>query len=456
MNSEKVAVRTKLMIIAAALMGFGGIMSETAMNVTFPELTKVFNISMGTISWVTTAYLLAVAIVMTLSSFLYKRFMNRTLFLTSVVIFIVGTLVGGMAQNFEILLLGRILQGIGAGISLPLTFNLILEHIPMKKLGVWMGFASMILSLAPSIGPTYGGLLIDTLGWRMIFHTTLVIPVVALLLGFSSFKKEEKPHKNINFDFLAFILLSVALTSLLITVTELESGHFNITLLIVFVITLGLFIWRSLTSQSEFLNIRVLGKLSFLMAIIPFFFYQFANIGGNFIIPNYLQIGFGVSSLLAGFSLLPGTLLAGLLNPVFGKIYDKKGERIPLYLGNSLFLLALILMSILTENMGFIGMTILYVIFALGRVMSFGVLNTSALAHLDAENRADGSAIFQTAQQFAGALGTAIVALISAASPNIKTGMNHTLLLFCGLGIIIFVLFIIMFKTDTYQNKINQ
>ncbi|WP_349627494.1 MULTISPECIES: DHA2 family efflux MFS transporter permease subunit [unclassified Enterococcus] len=455
MNREEITIKTKLMIIAAALMGFGGIMSETAMNVTFPELTKVFNISMGTISWVTTAYLLAVAIVMTLSSFLYKRFMNRSLFLISVIVFIIGTIVGGLAQNFEILLIGRILQGIGAGISLPLTFNLILEYVPMKKLGLWMGFASMILSLAPSIGPTYGGLLIDTLGWRMIFYTTLAIPVIALLIGFSSFEKVKKPDNNINFDFIAFILLSAALTSLLIMVTELESGHFNLLLLMLFIMTIGLFIWRSLTSQSEFLNIRVLGKLSFLMALIPFFFYQFANIGGNFIIPNYLQIGFGVSSLLAGFSLLPGTLLAGLLNPIFGKIYDKKGEKIPLYVGNSLFLIALILMSILTENMGFIGMTVLYTIFALGRVMSFGVLNTSALAHLKAENRADGSAIFQTAQQFAGALGTAIVALISAASPNIKVGMNHTLLLFCGLGVIIFILFIIMFKTATYQNKIN-
>ncbi|MFM9745418.1 MFS transporter, partial [Streptomyces brasiliscabiei] len=98
----------------------------------------------------------------------------------------------GLAPSFSTLLIGRVLQGIGSGVAIPLTFNLVIEYIPIERIGIWMGFASMIMSLAPSIGPTFGGLLVDTLGWRMIFFTILIIPVASFLIGFSSFAKDQK------------------------------------------------------------------------------------------------------------------------------------------------------------------------------------------------------------------------------------------------------------------------
>lgn len=449
--NTKVPQSVVRMIVASALMGFAGIMSETSMNVTFPKLSKIFGVSMESLAWVTTIYLLMVAIMMTLSAYFRRRFSERSLFLSSVVIFVFGTLIGGTAVNFEILLVGRILQGIAAGIALPLTFNIILDRVPMSKLGTWMGFGSLVVSIAPSIGPTYGGLLVDSLGWRSIFFIILILVIISLFMGITSFEKSEPKDKSAKLDILQFILLAIALTTSLIVVSELETGKLNVPTLIVFCISLSLFIWKSLTSKIEFLNIRLFAKPAFLLAIIPFTLYQFANIGGNYLIPSYLQIGFGVSSLLAGLSLLPGSLISALLNPWFGKIYDSKGAKLPLYVGNIILTASLIFMYVFSHSLGMLLLTLIYIVFSFGRVMAFGNIQTSAVAHLSKEDGPHALALFQMMNQYGGSIGTAVVALISSQYSNIKDSFQMMNLLFIVFGLLSFVFFKLMFRTKAYR-----
>lgn len=449
--NTKVPQSVVRMIVASALMGFAGIMSETSMNVTFPKLSKIFGVSMESLAWVTTIYLLMVAIMMTLSAYFRRRFSERSLFLSSVVIFVFGTLIGGTAVNFEILLVGRILQGIAAGVALPLTFNIILDRVPMSKLGTWMGFGSLVVSIAPSIGPTYGGLLVDSLGWRSIFFIILILVIISLFMGITSFEKSEPKDKSAKLDILQFILLAIALTTSLIVVSELETGKLNVPTLIVFCISLSLFIWKSLTSKIEFLNIRLFAKPAFLLAIIPFTLYQFANIGGNYLIPSYLQIGFGVSSLLAGLSLLPGSLISALLNPWFGKIYDSKGAKLPLYVGNIILTASLIFMYVFSHSLGMLLLTLIYIVFSFGRVMAFGNIQTSAVAHLSKEDGPHALALFQMMNQYGGSIGTAVVALISSQYSNIKDSFQMMNLLFIVFGLLSFVFFKLMFRTKAYR-----
>lgn len=450
-NNTKVPKNVVRMIVASALMGFAGIMSETAMNVTFPKLSKIFDVSMESLAWVTTIYLLMVAIMMTLSAYFRRRFSERILFLASVVIFVFGTLIGGTAVNFTVLLVGRIFQGIAAGIALPLTFNIILDRVPMSKLGTWMGFGSLVVSIAPSIGPTYGGLLVDSLGWRSIFFIILILVIISVFIGITSFEKSEPKDKSAKLDILQFLLLAITLTTSLIVVSELETGKLNVPILISFCISLGLFIWKSLTSKVEFLNIRLFAKPAFLLAIIPFTLYQFANIGGNYLIPNYLQIGFGVSSLLAGLSLLPGSLISALLNPWFGKIYDEKGAKLPLYLGNIILTLSLIFMYVFSHSLGVLLLTLIYIVFSFGRVMAFGNIQTSAVAHLSKEDGPHALALFQMMNQYGGSIGTAVVALISSQHSNIKDAFQTMNLLFIVFGLFSFIFFNLMFRTKAYR-----
>ena len=150
---EKVALKELLAIVALSVVAFSGIMAETAMNVTFTVLSQEFNRDLNRIQWVTTLYLLAVTIMITTSAFLIKRFNSRWLWLSSVFIFLIGTLLSGFAPTLTWLLIGRILEGIAAGIAMPLVFNYVVDVVPAKYVGTYMGLASLVVGLAPSFGP---------------------------------------------------------------------------------------------------------------------------------------------------------------------------------------------------------------------------------------------------------------------------------------------------------------
>ena len=151
-------------VFAAGLMSFSGVLIETAGNVTFPVLMKDFHVNMATVQWMTTGYLLVASIIMPLSAYLKRNFSSRKLFVTAATLFICGLVIDAVANQFIFLVLGRVIQGAGAGIAIPLMFNIILERTPLDKIGLLMGIGIMITAVAPALGPTFGGLVVNTLG----------------------------------------------------------------------------------------------------------------------------------------------------------------------------------------------------------------------------------------------------------------------------------------------------
>ncbi|MDC2805240.1 MFS transporter [Leuconostoc suionicum] len=447
MEENKVSTKNAVAIIAVALVSFSGIMAETAMNVTFPILTRYFSTSLNSIQWVTTAYLLSVTIMITTSAYLNKRYNTRYLWLASLISFATGTLVGGLASNLPVLLIGRVLEGVAAGISMPLMFNLIVQLVPRSKIGVWMGIGSMVVSLAPSFGPTYGGALIDTLGWRSIFFILLIVPIMSLLLGWKTIDNSKETQANVSFDVLAFGLLSVSLITALILINQLENGTVNILLLVVTIVSLAGFVIRSLTSKQTFLNIRLLSNSKFLFLLLPVVLYMFANLGINLLLPNYSQKILNTSSFWAGFSLLPGTLLGGILNPYFGHLYDKHGDRTPLLVGNTIFGISLLVMAYFTKNLGIISFIFMYMIFTFGRNMAFSIGMTASIDELSRDKKTDATAILQSSQMFMGALGTTVAALYGAQKSGLAVGFQHFLWLLFFISLIIFVMFFARQKT---------
>lgn len=146
-------------ILMVAVLAFLGILTETSLNVTFPEMMKDFKVSLDTIQWTTTGYLLAIAILMISSSYLNKRFTARAIFLFASGSFLIGSLLCLFSSNFEIMLLGRIISSCGAGLATPLMFNLVTELMPREKIGFYMGLAGLVLAMAPSLGPSFGGII---------------------------------------------------------------------------------------------------------------------------------------------------------------------------------------------------------------------------------------------------------------------------------------------------------
>lgn len=267
-NTTKMSKRDTLSIVAAAIMAFIGVLIETAMNVTFPTLTKQFHVTLSTIQWVTTGYLLMVSLVIICSSYLKGRFKERHIFIAGAIFAIIGDLLCALAGNFPMLLLGRLIQAIGTGISLPLLFNIILERAPLAKRGVFMGLGGLIISLAPALGPTFGGIVVYFLTWRDIFWIVLPLMIIGLVLGFAI--EQVTPLRKERFDWLRLFLLAIVFISLTLGFNTVSTsgwinGQFGLAL-IVMVIALIAFIAVSKHSQRVLVNLDIFKNPVFSMA----------------------------------------------------------------------------------------------------------------------------------------------------------------------------------------------
>ncbi|WP_125607717.1 DHA2 family efflux MFS transporter permease subunit [Lapidilactobacillus bayanensis] len=458
-NTTKMSKRDLLSIVAAAIMAFIGVLIETSMNVTFPTLTKQFGVTLSTVQWVTTGYLLMVSLVIICSSYLKGRFKERHIFIAGAIFAIIGDLACALAVNFQMLLIGRLIQAVGTGISLPLLFNIILERAPLAKRGIFMGLGGLIVSLAPALGPTFGGVVVYFLTWRDIFWLVLPLMLIGSVLGLAI--EQVTPLRRERFDWLRLILLALVFVSLTLGFNTVSThgwinGQFGLSLLVMIGALLA-FIAVSKRSQRVLVNINIFKNPIFSMALLAYVFIQFTNIGVNFLLPNYAQIADHSTSLIAGIIMLPGSLISGLLNPAWGRMYDEMGAQRPITIGNSLYFLAIILFAVSSFQLAPILILVYYTIFAIGMTMSFSNTMTYALTIVGAENEADANAVFNTLQQFAGSIGTAVAASFLAsgtghnAAQVMQSGTQHTFI-FVGILILInFILYHFTFKLGNQQ-----
>jgi len=456
-DPDKVSRSNLIAIFAVALMAFLGILVETSMNVTFPTLMKTMHVSLSTEQWITTGYLLTVALLMITSAFLKQRFTNRQLFVAAATAFILGASICALAPSFGILLFGRIIQAGCAGIAIPLMFNVVMESVPRSRLGFYMGMAGLILMIAPASGPTFGGIMVSLADWRMIFWSTIPVEALVLLLGFRAIKQFD-PVSKVHFDWSQFILLAIAFVSFTMGVNSLSTagllsweflGGVGLALVMIW----G-YIHLSKHSEHQLLKLEIFKNPVFTFSFLAYVSLQFCNIGINFALPNYAQIVVAASSLAGGMMLLPGSLVTALLQPWFGHLLDAHGARLPILLGSSLFTLAAIFFTIFGQHLSVLIIAILYVLFSVGRSMAFSNTLTNGLKEVALTQRADANAIYNTGQQFAGSLGTTILAALmsSVKTPGLSNaqqtaqGSQLAFGLILVLSILNFGLYMIVFK----------
>ncbi|MFD1124448.1 MFS transporter [Lentilactobacillus raoultii] len=422
--TRSVSLKLYLSIVATGLMAFCGVLIETAMNVTFPTLMKQFGVNTATIQWLTTGYLLIVSIFVPISGFLKRRFTTKQLFLTANLTFLIGLLICSFTNNFTILLVGRLIQGAGTGVALPLMFNIILEQAPLDKLGFLMGIGTLVTAIAPAIGPTYGGLLVG-LDWHYIFRILLVLIVISLILGIGSITQVTQP-KHVKLDFSSWLLIAIFFAGAILAFNQLAS---SITMALAYgvigVAGLILFIFRTKHTSNALVNLGVFKSQPFTLHLTGFLIMQIINVGAAFVLPNYLQLVNRVSSLEAGILLLPGAAIGAALAPVSGKLYDALGPSKPIKLGLTIQLIGVVLLLVtaLTANTWIVLTG--YVFVMLGTGFAMGNIMTNGLAQISKAQSIDGNAVFNTLQQFSGALGTAIISLIMSLA-QVATNEVHS------------------------------
>lgn len=457
-NQEKIPLKVLLAVIAAGLMSFCGVIVETSMNIAFPTLMKTFKIGTSTVQWMTTIYLLVVAIIVPLSSFLKHNFKTKTLFIYANLFFILGVIIDAVAPIFPALLLGRIIQGLGTGIALPLMFNIILENVPESKIGLMMGLGTLITAVAPAIGPTFGGLVVSSWGWRYIFIILLPILIISFFLGIKNIS-QKSPLKKSKFDLPSLIALILTFTGLIFSFSNMSQMNATVILaLIVGILGLIWFILRSKNISEPLLNLGILKNHTFSGHLLSFFLFQILSLGFAFILPNYIQLVNNNNATVAGLAVLPAGVVGAILAPLGGKILDEVGARIPILSGVTLANISLIIFTIFSLKLSNNMIIWFYIIYMLGMGMSFGNIMTDGLKYLSDKDQADGNALFNTLQQFAGATGTSVVSAIIAQSQNnihlstarsTAIGTQHAFVVLVIIGLInLVILYISVPKTN--------
>lgn len=254
---------------------------------------------------------------------------------------------------------------------------------------------------------------------------------------------------------LAVIFVSLTLGFNTVSTLGWVNGQFGLAL-IVMLLAVWAFIVISNHSQRVLVNINIFKNPVFTMALIAYIFIQFTNIGINFVLPNYAQIADHATSLIAGIIMLPGSLISGLLNPVWGRMYDTMGAKRPVTIGNTVYFLAIILFAVSCFNLSPALILVYYTLFAIGMTMSFSNTMTYALTIVGREQEADANAIFNTMQQFAGSIGTAVASsfLASGTGTNAATVMQSgTQHAFMFVGLLIFINFILYHFTFKLGNQ---
>ena len=400
-------------------MSFCGVVSETAMNVTFPTLMEEFGIGTSTVQWITTGYLLILSLVITLSSYLKRNCSQRTLFLTAISSFILATAACSLAPNFAVLLLGRMVQGIGTGIALPLMYNIILNEAPKEQIGTFMGIGMLVTAVAPAIGPVLGGVVVDMFGWRYIFLALLPLLLLSLALGWALIGPTV-PEEHSKFHLFDYLLIAVGYTTFVLALVQASSaGWFSLPVLLL-IATAGAailyFASRSHHESSPMLRLGVLRYSRFTMALAAILVAQLTVLALGYIIPNYSQIANHTSASIAGMLLVPGCVVGAILSPLSGKILDKTGARLPIIAGFGFMLASLVLFTVFGNNLSTNMFYAFYVVYTIGQGLGCASAVTFCLSQLPENLSADGNAIVNSFQQLAGAMGTAVASTIVAAS----------------------------------------
>lgn len=403
-------------IFAAGLMSFSGVLIETAGNVTFPVLMNDFHVNMATVQWMTTGYLLVASIIMPLSAYLKRNFSSRKLFVTAAVLFICGLLIDAVANQFIFLVLGRVIQGAGAGIAIPLMFNIILERTPLDKIGLLMGIGTMITAVAPALGPTFGGLVVNTLGWRYIFIFIIPVMIISLIMGLTAITGETGQVKHTKLDVVGFISIALTFIGLIFAFsnlsTILQKPLMFISPLVIGIISLVFFIKHSLNTSNPLINIRVFKKTKFTQGITAYFIFQVNTLGLSFILPNYVQIVNHSTAMTAGLLLLTGGLVGAIMSPISGRLLDNYGAQKPIMTGAVFEIIGGLLYCIFASSLTSGKIILFYAITMLGIGLVMGDTMTASIGQLVESENTDGNGLFNMAQQFAGAVGTAIISAI--------------------------------------------
>ena len=411
-----------------------GSLMQTALSTLLPSIMSDFAIGADTAQWLNTVYSLVMGVMIPATAYLLRRFPTRPLYLTSLLVLLGGLVLSSFAHSFPIMLIGRILQAISAGMSTSMLQVVILTIFPREKRGTMMGVYGIAMSAAPAFAPTLAGMVADAFGWRMFFYGALVLYAVNILLALRFMQSVLEVERQ-NFDLLSFVMCGAGLTLITLGLGDLDALVKAVVFLLVGCAFMTLFVLRQTRREQPFLNVRVLLDNRCRMGVLLSMLLYAGLIAASTLTPMYQQMCLGMSATQSGLILMPGSLSTALISPLTGKLYDKYGIRALALVGSLLSLASSIGYCLTGVGTPVALLVILFILRNIAVACLLMPLVTWGRSHLPAINTSDGTAILTTLRTIAGAIGSALfVSLMTKVSGANGVSINGMHAAFAGLA----------------------
>jgi DHA2 family lincomycin resistance protein-like MFS transporter len=417
---EDQSARNKLVIGLLLVSAFVVILNETIMGVALPHLMADLKISASLAQWLTTAFMLTMAVVIPVTGYLLQRLNTRPVFILAMSLFSLGTLISALSPGFAMLVIGRIVQASGTAIMMPLLMTTIMHLVPPESRGKTMGNISIVISVAPAIGPTISGLILTALDWRWLFLLVLPISLASLALGAWKIKNVTEPTKA-PIDILSVPLSAIGFGSFVYGLSGLGEAAIQTPVVSPWIplgvgaAVIAIFILRQLRLQKQdraLLDMRTLAIKAFTIPAVMMAILMMSMFGVFILLPIYLQNVLGLTTLQTGLLLLPGGLIMGLCAPTVGSLFDRHGPMPLVVPGAILFCVLMWSLTFVQQDTSYWMLLVAHIVLSIGLALMFTPLFTASLGALPPHLYSHGSAMIGTTQQVAGAAGTALFVAI--------------------------------------------
>ncbi|MER7012924.1 MDR family MFS transporter [Saccharopolyspora sp. NPDC000359] len=445
--------RAPVLIGVLVVSAFVMILNETILSVALRDLSIDLEVSTTTVQWLTSGFLLTMAVVIPTTGFLLERFTPRQVFLAAQTMFSAGTLLSALAPGFEVLLVGRVVQAFGTAVMVPLLMTSVMRLVPADKRGATMGTIAIVIAVAPAIGPTIGGAVLGSLGWRWMFWIVLPLALLALAIG-AVWMRLDSETRAVPLDLFSVLLSALGFGGLLYGLSSIgESGGEHQVApwipIVVGVVSLAGFAARQVRLQRQdraLLDLRPLANRSFSVALLLSALLFMCLLGaGAILLPLYLQTVLHESTFVSGLAVLPGGLVLGLLGRPVGRLFDRFGARPLVIPGAAAMAVSLCLFAVLGPDSPLAAVIAIHIVLMGGLGLMMTPLMTASLSALPDQLYSHGSAILATLQQVAGAFGTAVFVTVSAlassgasGAPDVS-GLRTAFIVAGGIGVLAFV-----------------
>jgi len=412
----------RTLLRALTMATFVVILNETIMINAIPLLMGELHVSARSAQWLSSGFMLTMAVVIPVTGWFLQRVTTRAAFATAMALFCSGTLLAGLAPAFPVLVVARVIQAAGTAVMLPLLMTTLLNVVPTAQRGRVMGNVTLTISVAPALGPALSGVILQFLPWRWLF--LLVLPVAALLAlgGLRVMRNTGEPQPG-TLDLPSVLLTVIGFGGLVYGLSQFgpDAAHAAVSpwlVLGVGAVGLMMFVARQLRLQrtsTPLLDLRTLTHGGYVNALAIMALGFMALMGAMILLPMYLQQVRGLSTLATGLLLMPGGLAMGLLGPPVGRRYDRLGARPLVVPGTVGLVVALALMGLVAATSGPAWVFLpLHMLLSVSLALVFTPVFTAGLAFLPQSLYSHGSAMLGTLQQVAAAGGTALVVTVMA------------------------------------------